>query len=176
MFRRCALGIAVLLTWSVTSRGDEVDLKKFTSEPGKFSVLMPKNAATTTQSMDTPIGKVKVTMTAKEEGGIHYLIAYTDYPADKVKAMDANKSLDGARDGSLKKTGGKLILEKKITIGKAKYPGRELLIRLQDGKLWLRQRLYMVKLRQYQAVMVGPENLVKDKTAEKFFQSFELRE
>jgi hypothetical protein len=107
---------------------------------------------------------------------MHYIIAYTDYPADKVKAMDANKSLDGARDGSLKKTGGKLIQEKKITIGKAKYPGRELLIRIQDGKLYVRQRLYMVKLRQYQAVMVGPENLVRGKAAEKFFQSFQLNE
>jgi hypothetical protein len=126
--------------------------------------------------MDTPIGKVKVTMTAKEQGGIHYVIAYTDYPADKVKTMDANKSLDGARDGSLKNTRGKLIQEKKITIGKAKYPGRELLISIQDGKLYVRQRLYLVKLRQYQAVLAGPENLVKGKTAEKFFQSFELRE
>jgi hypothetical protein len=176
MYRRCALGIAILFAWSVTLRGDEVDLKQFTSKEGKFSVLLPKDATTRIQSVDTALGKLKATMAAKEHDGVFYAAVYTDFPADKVKKFDVDKSLDGARDGSVKNVGGKLIDEKKITIGKAKYPGRELLIRVQDGKLWMRQRIYMVKLRQYQVVMAGPEKSVKGTNAEKFFQSFELRE
>lgn len=155
---------------------DKVELKQFTSKEGKFSVLLPNEATTTTQNVDSPLGKLKTTMAAKEHDGVYYAAVYTDFPADKIKNIDANKSLDGARDGAVKNTRGKLIDEKKITIGKAKYPGRELLIRVQDGKFWVRQRIYMVNLWQYQTVLAGPENAVKGKTADKFFQSFELKE
>jgi hypothetical protein len=176
MNRHCAFSIAILFVSSLTLRGDEVELKKFTSKEGKFSALLPKDATTTTQNVDSPIGKLKVTMLAKEQNGVYYAAVYTDFPADKVKNFDANKSLDGARDGSVKNTGGKLVYEKKITIGKAKHPGREILVNVGGGKLWMRQRIYMVNLRQYQTILAGPEKSVKDKTADKFFQSFELSE
>jgi hypothetical protein len=136
---------------------------------------LPKDAVTTTQTVETPIGAVKLTLTEKERGGVHYAVVFADYPGDKGK-FNANKSLDGARDGSLKNSGGKLIQEKKLTLGKKKHPGRELLISIKGGETWLRQRIYAVGLQQYQVVLGGPEKTVKGKDADKFFQSFELKE
>lgn len=176
MYSRGTLGLAIFFVWSATLHSDEVDLKVFASKEGKFSVQMPKDPSTTTRNVDTPLGKLKLTLTEKQQGESHYAIVYADYPADKMKNFDVNKSLDGARDGSVKNTGGKQISEKKITLGNAKYPGRELLIRLKDGRVWMRQRIYMVDLRQYQVVLGGPEEVVKSKAADKFFQSFKLKE
>lgn len=176
MYRRCALSIAILFVSSVALGGDEAELNKFTSKEGKFSILLPKDPTTTSQSLDSPLGKLKMTVTVKDYDGDIYAAAYGDLPADKVKKPHANKALDGARDGAVKNSGGKLISEKKITIGKAKYPGREILVNVGDGKHWARQRIYLVNLRLYQTILVGSEISVKGKIAEKFFQSFELSE
>jgi hypothetical protein len=176
MSSRSVLSIAILFAWSATLQSDEVALEEFTSKEGKFSILMPKEPNTGSLNVDSPLGKLKMTLTEKEEGGLHYAVVFADYPADKIKGFDVDKSLDGARDGSVKNSGGKLIQEKKITLGKGKYPGRELLIQLKDEKLWMRQRIYMVGLRQYQVVLAGPEKRVKGKFADRFFQSFKLKE
>ncbi len=176
MYSRSALGLAILYVGSATLHGDEVELKEFTSKEGKFSVHMPKDPTTAKREVDTPIGKLKMSLAEKQQGDAHYAVVFTDYPADKIKNFDTDKSLDGARDGSVKNTAGELISEKKITLGKAKHPGRELLIRLKDGKVWMRQRIYMVGFRQYQAVLAGPKEKVQSKTADKFFESFKLKE
>jgi hypothetical protein len=155
---------------------DGSEWKTFTSREGKYKALLPSGAKTKTQSVKTEIGPVKVVTTEAALEGTHYMVVYADYPADRFKDADPDKVLDGVRGGAVKEAKGKLVSEKKITLGKARHPGRDLLIETLDGKARVRQRIYLVRNRLYQILAIGTEEAVKARTVDKFHESFTLTE
>ncbi len=148
--------------------------KEFSSKVGKFSVTIPGTPTEATQVYQSPIGPITVhmfTVPAANNAGA-FVTAFADYPVHADQKIDVEKGLDGARDGLLKNIpGSKLVSEKKISL--EGHPGRELKVDL-SGKGAARWRIIFVKHRQYQAAVLGPDEMTTSKEADLFFDSFRL--
>ena len=172
--RNIVMIVCVLLLAACS--GTSPEWKDFASEKGKFSIGMPATPKESSQSVDTAAGKIDLTMFTAQLGSAAYLVSYSDYPEEMMNSADPLKVLDGALDGSVTNFSGKVLSSTDITLdgnpgkefnaeGKVTNPG--------DGSL--RGRIYLVKNRLYQIIVVG----LKDKTPatdiDKYLQSFKLK-
>jgi hypothetical protein len=146
--------------------------EEFSSREGAFSVLMPGRPTEKSQKANTPAGAIEIHLFALEQGGFAYIVGYNDYPEAIVRAANVDKMLDGARDGAVSNTQGKLLSE--LIISMDKYSGRELRIEAPDGKHTTRVRIYMVKNRLYQALVVTSKEDSYSSDVTKFLDSFKL--
>jgi len=102
-------------------------------------------------------------------------VGYSDYPEEMVKESDPEKILDGSRDGAVRNANGKLVLENKISLDG--NPGRELVIDAkgkggQDATM--KARVFLVKNRLYQVMVVAPKGQVSGAEIDDFLKSFKL--
>jgi hypothetical protein len=61
-----------------------------------------------------------------------------------------------------------------MELGKAKLPGREVLIDLPDKKQMYRSRIVLAGNRLFQVVAIGPEEFVKGKEVGEYLDSFKI--
>jgi hypothetical protein len=61
-----------------------------------------------------------------------------------------------------------------MELGKAKLPGREVLIDLPDKKQMYRSRIVLAGNRLFQVVAIGPEVFVKGKEVGEYLDSFTI--
>lgn len=168
----CAL---LLAACGGATGGSSSAWKDFASDKGNFRISVPDTPKESSQSVDTAAGKINLTIYTAQVGSSAYLVSYSDYPEDMMSAADPLKVLDGAMNGAITNFGGKLLTSSDITLND--NPGKEFsadgkVVNAGDGNL--RGRIYLVKNRLYQIIVVGP----KDKTVEadvvKYLQSFKL--
>jgi hypothetical protein len=162
----------MVLGLSSTALADE--WKEYKSAEGHYSVLFAGTPQQTTQRMDTKVGKLdaKVTMLAIKDD-VFYAVAFVDYPKDAVATAKPDDLLNGARDGAVTNVNGTLVSEEKITMGG--YPGRELKISA-PGDLSLSARIYLVKARLYQTIVVAHKAKENVGDTKKFLTSFKFTE
>ncbi len=153
----------------------QVTWEVFSSPKGSFSVQMPGTPTENKQTMNTPTGVIDIHMFILEQKGCAcYIVSYNDYPDSLIKTSSADQILDGARDGTIEKSKGKLQSEVSISINT--YPGRELQVYGPHGKFAIRTRIYLVKNRLYQVgVVTSTEKSVSSDT-NKFLNSFKINE
>ncbi|NJR48229.1 MAG: hypothetical protein HC780_00450 [Leptolyngbyaceae cyanobacterium CSU_1_3] len=149
--------------------------EEFKSQTGQFSVTAPIALKEETRSLDTTAGKINLHMFTATEKNKAYFVAYADYPEQILKLSNPEKMLDGARDGAIGNVNGKLVSEAKVSINGA--PGRELVIEAkgkngENGTV--KARVFLVKNRLYQAMVVAPQAEVNSAEMDKFLQSFKL--
>jgi hypothetical protein len=172
--RRLPFALATLALLAGTASAAE--WKEFESKTGKCAVMMPGTPTENKQTFPTDAGPVEATlyMLESDGGDVAYLMGFNDFPADLVAQSDPNTMLDGARDGAVKNVGGKLLEEKKITING--YPGREIKVSAQgeNGENIVYARVYLVKNRLYQALVVFPKKILRQADVTKFLTSFRL--
>jgi hypothetical protein len=150
----------VVVLLAVTADGTQAKWKEFTWAEGKCAILLP--------------GTPKERKNALEliEGEGIYLLSYHDIKGLKEGGEDLVKKIfDGTRDELLKSFGGKLLSEKKLTLGK--HPGRELQVEVKALGVY-RVRVYLVGERMYQIIVMGPKALTDSKETEKLLESFKL--
>ena len=148
----------------------------FTSEAGKFKVTMPAKPKTMTQQAPTVAGTLDVHLFIVDQKDRGFIASYTDYPKGSVTDANRQMTLDNVRDGNAKGVKGKLASEKKITLGKKKLEGREVLIVLPGGSTVYRARIFLAGDRLYQVVVIGPEMFAKSKAANAYLDSFQIDE
>jgi hypothetical protein len=164
-------GLAVVL---LLGAEDKPTLKEFTSRAGGFSVRVPGDMKETVKNVNAPGGKTEVQRTylyAPSPAAV-YLILDRDMSA-LAKANDATiqTALENGRKAAEKSLNGKLLSEKKVTLGK--YPGLE--FQIESAKLGIyRSRVYIADGRMYQVTVMGPKDFANSKTADEFLQSFKL--
>jgi hypothetical protein len=156
-----------------SSRADE-KWQTFTSKEGRFSVSLPGKPMEKTEQVSAPGGTKKElhTFTLASASDQIYHLNYNDYPKEVVKE-DKNK--EAAFDTLRKAFGGKVLSEKKITVGKNKAPGRELLIELPK-KNFYRARVFFIGNRLFQVVAMGSEEFARGKKADQFLDSFKAED
>jgi len=143
----------------------------FASSDGRYKVLFPGPVKTETTDVKAGTGTLKLTLdSVQPTEGVIFMVTYLDTPDDVAKAPPGPR-LDKIRDGN-KGTDGKLLSEKEITVGVEKYPGRDLLI--EKPAAVIRNRVVIAGNRLYQVMIQGPKELVTSKTADRFFDSFEV--
>lgn len=145
---------------------------KYTSEAGRYSMLVPQQPQLSTQEVPAPNGtKFTQYMAQASDKDSFFLIGYFDYTADMVF------SLDKARDGMLEATKGTLLKEEAISLGG--NSGKELKVstRNEGFDLLLRIRFYEIGRRIYVLQHIFQKSAdtpaVAEKTA-RFFDSFKV--
>jgi len=164
-------------------------LQKFTSNEGRFTVLFPGKPKETHENKAAKVPENAIlvggnTLTAHlfqvDLPGHAYAVIYSELPGALVggnaganaPAM-AQNMLKPIGESTQKGFGGKVVVDKEITLGKKEYPGREMQFD-KDGTC-LRIRMYLVESRLYQVTLVGPKAFVNSKDAGKYFDSFEVK-
>lgn len=130
--------------------------KVFTSPEGGFSIKMIGTPQPMTKDIDSPFGKLSLHGYATETHAGGYLVAYNDFPKYSESPEFIKALLDGGRDSLLSSDKNrKLLSEKEVTL--VGHVGREVLV--DDGKFVTRVRMFLVKGRLYQIVLVTPLNV-----------------
>jgi hypothetical protein len=142
-----------------------LEFKEFTSEAGRFAVLMPGKP----QEHKQTINKIdNYAFSVEAGGGRTFAVSYFDLPPTlTIPADKAVAAYAGGRKG-------KVTNEKKVTL-LDEYPGREADVELPNGSV-SRIRVFTVKQRQYQVIVDGPAAFVHSPDADKYFNSFKVED
>lgn len=173
------LSILVLLAFSVASgqqppATEAASWEKFSSSEGRFTFLVPTKPAAANQEVDTKVGKLMIYTFASKNNVGYFMGTFGDYPNDASDSAQAERILDGVRDGVIRGSKTTLISEKQRWI--RGYPGREF---TGSGKVdgtdviysW---RVYLVGRRLYQLVAATLDNDAGHPDVTKFLDSFDL--
>ena len=139
-----------------------------------FKVALPGNAQHSSKEFKTAVGTLKLHMYQVASQGQFFGVMHNVYPQRAVNAQGANKVLNGARDGAVRKVGGTLLSDTQIKLGQ--YPGRSFrVVATKNGvKMYMSWRVYLVNNRLYQLGVVSPYRPANAKDVKRFFDSFEL--
>lgn len=172
--RRILVAFSLVAFSSVALAADK--WKTHTSEAGGFTFSMPGTPTETKQTYDTDAGPVEAIlyMLEKDGGNVAYLAGFNDFDPKLVAGNDPQDMLDGARDGAVKNVQGKLVDEKKITLDG--HPGRELKVITKSGddEMLVFARVYLVKNRLIQSLVVFPKKTLREKDVARFLGSVAL--
>jgi hypothetical protein len=153
-----ALGACLLLAGSAGAF-------QFKDEEGKFSAQFPAEPALDKREGQSATGPhVHYTWEVDVEDR-HFSVTYTEYVTPPVKNYDKNVM------GLLAATKGRLIHQARIE--QDGIDGREIITLLPDNAV-IRQRMFQVGNRLYQAVYAGPYGTEKQAEVETFMASFKL--
>ena len=145
----------------------------FDASEGGFRATMPGKPTKGRDVLTTaagPLDSVNYVYTTPDQR-VAYGIDYVDYPADVVRRNDPERILEAARDGLVGKLRGRVRDERRVSL--EGQPGRAVELALTDGR-FVRARLSLVGQRQYQLVVVTPDERTAAKEAQRFLESFRL--
>jgi hypothetical protein len=146
--------------------------KPFVSKEGGFEITMPGSPTETKKTVKTATGQLHVTVhSAEGKNEALFVVSYTDFTDADLKEGSVKKRLNNARDGAIGNTGGKLRSEEDIE--NSGIPGREIIIE-KDGAVIVKMRLFLVKRRLYQVMVLGSGPDYSSKEVKMFLDSFHL--
>ena len=114
---------------------------------------------------------VKITLFRTLHHGVTYVVGVSEFSKEYL-SQPKKKIFDNARDGSIARSGGKLVREKDIKQGKLE--GREVVNAVggKDGGV-VRARIFVANDRQYSAMVAGKNEAdVDSEEALRFLDSF----
>jgi hypothetical protein len=142
---------------------------RFTSEAGRFSVLMPElpsvEAPTVTQSEHGPY---TTHLFITRVGNSGYLIGWVDY--DPNFNFNRLQELEANRDNFVKGIKATLLDSRTLTIDG--FQVIEFICETQDRRF--KSRVYMVGRRPYQIVIMSPKTEDDSVATSRFFNSFKV--
>jgi hypothetical protein len=144
----------------------------FVSEADGFSVDMPGEPQTSTQSMDSALGELTFQFFQVTEGTALYMVTYNDYPIEMTEDdLDPESVLQEGIDATAQ--GGEAENVRRIDV--QGNPAIEGEINLQE-KTHIWYRSILVNKRLYQMVMTAPESDKSEFADEvgRFLESFKL--
>jgi hypothetical protein len=169
-----ATPLLILLSLSLQSARADETWKEFESKEGGFKVLLP--GTPTAQKMTQKAGDGSDVELAiyrlPPVGGTTFIVSTSDFAESYLK-NPAEKILDNARDGSVTRSKGKLVSEKKVKLGD--HPGREFVVSMPKDQGFIRARAYLVGKRQYTLLIAAKDDkAIATKEVEAFIDSFKL--
>lgn len=151
----------------------QMPAKNYTSREGNFTIGMPATPKEDVQKVESRSGTVTIHQFAVEHDNRAYIVYFADYPTGLVKPGMEQKLLNAARDGAVSNTHGKLLKERHIKL-MGKYPGRELTVLTSDGKVIVKDRMYLVGDRMYQVLVSAQKDQISAPEVDKYLDSFQL--
>ncbi len=170
--RSLAVNLLVCLVLGLFVTGVQGAEWQQVSPPGTDLVIeMPGEPKAMTQKIDTAAGEIEVVLYILEVEGLAYLVNSTSIPPDAPMAT-IDERLNGARDGALQNTQGKLVSEKKIKVGVNQ--GRDLVIEKEGEGIFIHARIVMVGRRLVQALAVNRTKVASADTS-RFLNSLQIK-
>ncbi len=171
---KIALSALLLLTFLLSACAPSTpDWREFVGPDGDFSVQMPAEPQEQVEEYETDSGKITVHMFGATVGGMDYITAYSDYPAEIVAAKGAQGILNDARDGAVTNTKGELVSEQAIEMNG--NPGMFLQVGSPDGKGLAQAKLFLVGNRLFQIFVAGPKENAESEDVQFYLNSFTLK-
>lgn len=137
----------------------------FKDEVGKFAAEFPAEPTLDKQEGESASGPHVHYTWEVDIGNRYFSVTYTEYRTPPVKNYDKNIM------GLLAATKGRLVSQSRIE--RDGVDGREVVTLLPDNAV-MRQRLFQVGNRLYQAVYAGPFGTESRADVETFMESFQL--
>jgi hypothetical protein len=165
-YRRLAAGMgATSLVMGLMLSAAAAEPFKLRDEVGRFTASFPAEP-----SLDKSEGRSEAGPHVHYTWGLdleerHFSVTYTEYLTPPAKNYDKNVML------MLKATSGRLVTQARVNAGDV--DGREVVTLLPNNQV-MRQRLFQVGNRLYQAVYGGPFGTESRADVETFMASFEL--
>ena len=142
---------------------------QFTSDDGRFSVLMPEIPTDKTETTQSEHGPYTTHLFIVRDTTSVYLIGWVDY--DPGFNFNRQSEMEANRDNFVKGINAKLLTTRSLRIDG--YPALEFTAETAD-RLFT-SRVYMVGRRPYQIVIGSPKNLDDSTNLNRFFSSFKVR-
>jgi hypothetical protein len=143
---------------------------QFVSRPDGFMVLMPGRPTFQRATAPSVSGATRVgTWRLQLNDGAEYGVVYADLPADSERTPP-DVLLDGARDGQLRHTKGKLLTERALVLHG--HPGREETVKTTWGVYTC--RILLVRRRLFQVLAATPDSTAYTRDRGRFLNSFRL--
>jgi hypothetical protein len=141
---------------------------KFTSETGRFSVLMPEIPQEKTETVDSAHGPYTTHLFVVKDTTSVYLIGWVDY--DASFNFNRQAELEANRDNFVKGIKATLLHTRPTNIDG--YSALE--FTAETGDRIFKSRVYMVGRRPYQIVIGSPKGVDDTASVERFFNSFKV--
>lgn len=147
--------------------------EKFFSADGKLKIMFPGEPVRTENKVPTDVGEITMVMFMFEKSLAEaFMVAYSDYPAEKIMGQDPYLLLDASKNGVLSNFGATEQKLKKFRI--KSFPAISF-----EGIGTTFSTSYLLVLRNnrlYQAGIIKSGSLPSKKDANAFLGSFELTE
>lgn len=151
--------------------------KEFSFEAGAFSVLMPGEPERQTETVETDLGQIELTMfiTGLDEETV-FIVSYSDYPGHIVDQVEPYAILENARNSTVSSQQGEIRQSYRLTLNG--HPGLEYLadtkIEGRDALIWARSYLEKNRLFQILAMALkrGEGRAKSHEEMDKFLRSF----
>lgn len=142
---------------------------KFTSDLGRFSVLMPEIPTDKTETTQSEHGPYTTHLFVVRDTQNVYLIGWVDY--DPSFNFNKQSELAANRDNFVKGIKATLVSTRPLTIDG--YQALEFVA--ETGDRIFKSRVYMVGRRPYQIVIGYPKEQDDQLTIDRFFNSFKVK-
>jgi hypothetical protein len=142
---------------------------RFTSDDGRFSVLMAEAPEDKAETVQSEHGPYTTHLFIVRDTTSVYLIGWVDY--DPSFNFNRQSEMDANRDNFVKGIQAKLVSTRSLTIDG--YPALEFTAETADRIF--KSRVYMVGRRPYQIVIGSPKDLDDSANLNRFFNSFKIR-
>jgi len=142
---------------------------KFTSDTGRFSVLMPEAPTEQKETTQSEHGPYTTHLFIVKDPQNVYLIGWVDY--DPSFNCNRQSELDANRDNFVKGVKATLLSSRTLTLDG--YQALE--FSAEAGDRVFRSRVYMVGRRPYQIVIGVPKDNEDPVVVNRFFNSFKVR-
>lgn len=140
----------------------------YSSEAGRFGVLMPAEPRVTEQGLEIGGGKLVNNVFLALTQFAVFGVSYADFPPNTSKSKSL---LDKVRKGVIDGINGTLTGSSNIS--HKGYPGRE--FQASSDRGLYSSRIFLVNARLYQLVVVAVPGKVSDADVHRFLNSFELK-
>lgn len=144
----------------------------FKSEEDGFIATFPGTPTRVVKTVNTAQGPREVQVYSVNDKQTSFSIAVSTLPKEESSNVGPAATLDGARDGAVANTQGKLLSELIIDVNG--HPGRELEIAVAGGKGTIRARVLLVGNRLYQVLVVTPADESYAPKVRRFLESVKL--
>lgn len=141
----------------------------FTSEPGRFTVLLPGTPTDKTETVDSEPGPYTTHLYRLRDQGKVYLIAWVDY--DPQFKFHGQSELEANRDWFVRDMNATLMNTRSLRLDE--YQALE--FRADTVEKTYFSRVYIVGRRPYQITIGYPKGEDDRITVDKFFNSFKVR-
>jgi len=170
-----AVGLIVASGQAIYNDGPE--WVPYEPKGARFASALPGDVEQTTEALPTSIGDLEIHTARADWKGIAFRITYTDYPDSVAQSQSRDQILDGSREGAVQNVHGVLLHETPIVLDGV--PGRELVIRAEQLKVFMKARLLLVGNQMIAMFAFCPEDEeYPDKNSsnvQKFFDSLRLK-
>ncbi|MBN9519308.1 hypothetical protein J0H58_12420 [bacterium] len=148
-----------------------LEFQPFASAAGRYKIIFPGPVKTETAEVKTPSGPRTLTFDSVTlANDVRLMVTYIDPPED-VSKQPPGPRLDKVRDAS-KGADGRVVMDKEVTVGAEKYPGRDVLV--EKPLYAVRNRVVIAGPRLYQVLVQGPKEFVTSRDADRFLDAFEI--